>query len=117
MFLQHRGAHADILSRRLLAILAEAITKQFLGTLTFVIIFVIITKIIPPEHFLCNVAATGLSRFASEHAKICFVKRLFCNFYKISNSAKTFLVFFVIVLAADCLFTSINVKSTPIFAY
>ena len=35
----------------------------------FVIIFVIITKIVPPEHFLCNVAATGLSLFAREDAK------------------------------------------------
>ena len=32
-------------------------------------IFLIITKIIPPEHFLCNVAASGLSLFAREHAK------------------------------------------------
>ena len=31
--------------------------------------FVIITKLIPPEHLLCNVAATGLSLFAREHAK------------------------------------------------
>ena len=30
----------------------------------FVIIFAVITKIIPPEHFLCNVAATGLSLLA-----------------------------------------------------
>ena len=35
----------------------------------FVIIFVSITKIIPPEQFLCNVAATGLSLFAREHGK------------------------------------------------
>ena len=35
----------------------------------FVIIFVISTKRIPPEHFLCNVAATGLSLFARDHAK------------------------------------------------
>ena len=26
-------------------------------------------KIIPPEHFLCSVAATGLSLFAREHGK------------------------------------------------
>ena len=32
-------------------------------------ILVIITKINPPEHFLCNVAATGLSLFAREHVK------------------------------------------------
>ena len=50
-------------------ILAETITKLFLGTVMFVIIFVSITKIIPPEHFLCNVAATGFSLFAREHAK------------------------------------------------
>ena len=34
-----------------------------------VIIFVIIIKTIPQEHFLCNVAAAGLSLFATEHAK------------------------------------------------
>ena len=28
-----------------------------------------ITKIIPPETFLCNVAATGVSLLAREHAK------------------------------------------------
>ena len=50
-------------------ILAEMITKECLGTFIFAIIFVIITKIIPREHFLCNVAATGLSLFAREHAK------------------------------------------------
>ena len=50
-------------------ILAEIATKQFLETNIFVIIFVIISKIIPPEYFLCNVAATGLSLFAREHAK------------------------------------------------
>ena len=33
------------------------------------IIFAIITKINPREHFLCNVAATGLSLFEREHAK------------------------------------------------
>ena len=32
------------------------------------IIFIIMTNIIPPEHFLCNLAATGLSLFAREHA-------------------------------------------------
>ena len=32
-------------------------------------IFAIITRWIPPEHFLCNVAATGLPLFAREHAK------------------------------------------------
>ena len=51
------------------AILAEIITKRFLGTNSFGIIFVIITKIIQREHFLSNVAATGLSLFAREHAK------------------------------------------------
>ena len=49
--------------------LAEIITKEFLGTVIFVIIFAIITNVIPPEHFLCSVAATGLSLFAREHAK------------------------------------------------
>ena len=44
-------------------ILAEIITKEFLGTISFVMIFVIITKITPPEDFLCNVAATGGSLF------------------------------------------------------
>ena len=34
-----------------------------------IIIFVIIKKIIPPEYFLCNVAATGVSLLAREHAK------------------------------------------------
>ena len=38
-------------------------------TSIFVIIFVITTKLIPPEHFLCDVAATGLSLFARKHAK------------------------------------------------
>ena len=47
-------------------ILAEIITNEFLGTLSFVII---LANIIPPEHFLCNVAAAGLSLFAREHAK------------------------------------------------
>ena len=50
-------------------ILAEIITKEILGTFSFAIIFVITTVIIPPEHFLCNVAATGVSLFAREHAK------------------------------------------------
>ena len=27
-------------------------------------------RVIPPEHFFCNVAASGLSLFAREHAKI-----------------------------------------------
>ena len=49
--------------------LAEIITRQFLRAFDFVIILVVITTIIPPEHFLCNVAATGLSLFAGEHAK------------------------------------------------
>ena len=35
----------------------------------FVMIFVVATKIIPPDHFLCIVAATGLSIFAREDAK------------------------------------------------
>ena len=35
----------------------------------FVIIFVSITKIIPPEGFLCSVAATGVSLFARKPAK------------------------------------------------
>ena len=47
----------------------EGITNEFLGTINFIIIFVFITKIISPEHFLCNVAATGLALFAREHAK------------------------------------------------
>ena len=42
-----------------LTILAETITKEFLGTIIVEIIFVIITKRVPPEHFLCNDAATG----------------------------------------------------------
>ena len=50
-------------------ILAETITKKFLGTIILVIIFVFITKLIPPEHLLCNVAATGLSLYAREHAQ------------------------------------------------
>ena len=50
-------------------ILAEIITKEFLGTISFVKIFVIITKIIPPEDFLCNAAATGGSLFARKQAK------------------------------------------------
>ena len=44
-----------------LTILAENITKYFLGTFSFVIILVILTKLIPPEYSLCNVAATGVS--------------------------------------------------------
>ena len=44
-------------------------------TFIVVIIFVIITKIVPPEHFLCNKAATGLSLFAREHAKEFALKR------------------------------------------
>ena len=40
-------------------------------------------KIIPPEHFLCNVAATGLSLFAREHAKeFAFKSDCFFDFYK-----------------------------------
>ena len=61
--------------------------KRIPWKFSFVVIFVIITKIIPPEHFLCNVAATGLSLFARSCEGICFVKRLFCNVYKI-NCAK-----------------------------
>ena len=41
----------------------------FLGTIIFVVLFVTIREIIPPEYSLCNVAATGLSLFAREHAK------------------------------------------------
>ena len=54
------------------------ITKEFLETFMFVIIFVIISKIIPPEHFLCNVAATGLSSLARERAKEFALKRDRC---------------------------------------
>ena len=43
--------------------------KRFLGTISFVIIFVFITKIIPPDNYLCNVAATGVSLFARKQAK------------------------------------------------
>ena len=45
------------------------IRKEFLGTYSFLRIFVIIAKMITPEHFVCNVAATGLSLLAREHAK------------------------------------------------
>ena len=38
-------------------ILAEIITKQFLRTIIFVAIFVIITKIIPPEYFFVMLLA------------------------------------------------------------
>ena len=65
------GLHATppAISHEPLTILAEIITKEFLGTFSFVIIFVIITKIIPPEDFLCNVAATGVSLLARKQAK------------------------------------------------
>ena len=33
------------------------------------LIFANITKLIPPEDFLCNVAATGVSLFARKQAK------------------------------------------------
>ena len=42
---------------------------------SFAILFVIITNIIPPEHFLRNVAATGLSMYAREHAKAFALQR------------------------------------------
>ena len=71
-------------------ILAEIITKQFRGAIIFVIIFVIVTKIILPEHFLCNVAATGDPCCERTCEGTSFVKNLFGNFYKIS-CAKTIL--------------------------
>ena len=66
-------------------------------------VFVIITKIIPPEKFLCNVAATALSLFAREHAKeFACVKRLFCNFCckKLCQNNYFEKTLFVIILAA-----------------
>ena len=72
-----------------------------LGTIIFVIIFVIITKIIPPEHFLCNVAATRLSLFAREHAKeFALWGDCFVIFTKLIVPKQLFLKsIFVIVLA------------------
>ena len=35
------------------------------------IIFVILTQIIPPEDFLCNVAAAGMSFFGRKQAREC----------------------------------------------
>ena len=62
--------------------MSEGITKQFLGTIIFVIIFVILTKIIPPEHFLCNVAATGLSLFARNMRRNSFCKEIVLQFFQ-----------------------------------
>ena len=47
-------------------------------------IFVIITRKIPPEHFLCNVAATGVSLLAKEHSK---GFALLCNVIVIISAA------------------------------
>ena len=60
-----------------------------------------ITKIIPPEHFLSNVAATGLSLFAREHAKE-FALKNDCFVIFTNICAETFFckMVFVIILAA-----------------
>ena len=50
-------------------ILAKIITKYLFGTFSFVMIFVVITKLIPPADFLCNIAASGVSLFARKQAK------------------------------------------------
>ena len=50
-------------------ILAEIITKKFIGIFSFAINFEIIAKLIPPEDFLCNVAASGVSLFARSKKK------------------------------------------------
>ena len=52
-----------------LTILAEIIRKEFLGTFSFVIIFVVLTGIIPPDYFLCNLTATGLLLFVRGHRR------------------------------------------------
>ena len=50
-------------------------TKQYLEAIYFAIPFVIITKTIPPEDFLCNVAASGVSLFARKDKQdICLAK-------------------------------------------
>ena len=62
---------------------------QFLGTFPFAIIFETITNIIPPEDFLCNVAATGVSLFARNKPRTLLCKvPVLCNFYD-SNCPKT----------------------------
>ena len=50
-------------------------TKLYLEAIYFAIPFVIITKTIPPEDSLCNVAASGVSLFARKHKQeICLAK-------------------------------------------
>ena len=44
-------------------------TKELLGTISCAIIVVNITKIVPPEDYLCNVAAIGPSPSVRELAK------------------------------------------------
>ena len=54
-------------SERYVTILAEFLT--FPGTFSFVKVLVLFFKLIPPEDFLCFVAATGVSLLAREQAK------------------------------------------------
>ena len=75
-----QNGHFDHFGQNYLTILAETITKQFLGTF-FVLIFVIITKSIPAEHFLCNVAATGLLLLQENMRRTLLCKEIFCNCY------------------------------------
>ena len=49
--------------------LAKITTKYFLGTIFFVINFAFLVENFHQEHYLFTVAATGLSLFATEHAK------------------------------------------------
>ena len=62
------GMH-DCRRKIISTVLADMITKKFLGSFYFVIIFAVITKLIPPEDLLCNVAATGVSLVARKQAK------------------------------------------------
>ena len=43
--------------------------KHSLELLIFIIVFCKNTKILPPDDFLCKIAATGMSLFAREHAQ------------------------------------------------
>ena len=50
-------------------ILAALFAKEFPGLVCFVSSFVSFTRLVPPEDFLCNVAATGMLIFTWKQAK------------------------------------------------
>ena len=85
-------------------------TIEFLGTKSFVSIYVFLTKLMPPEDLFCSVAARGVSLVARKKAKELLCKVSFVYVSKII-CAKTLLlqkVCFETILA-----TMVDLKSFP----